>query len=287
MKNESSAGPAGFLETLYGGIDMTHINDGGVECAKMGNSVGSRAIETSIISLIALYELRKGINQFKQLEYTKADLNIKRILSSQRRTYLLVILTLVFGVEIGFKLQQKQLIFLLNPCHIFTMLQIYFLASRPTTKMLFLFHSHQPILFGTLLAMIFPETETRYHPLQKEIYWIQHLLIYTIPAQLMPLGGPYKLKNNERQECKSWWYNVSIGAGCLYHWCFLQGISLLTTCNLNFMLCANPDDPFRGPFYRVIAFFYFHILFWLHSKMYKYVSKVIMGLFGPEEIKED
>ena len=47
MKNESSAGPAGFLETLYGGIDMTHINDGGVECAKMGNSVGSRAIETS------------------------------------------------------------------------------------------------------------------------------------------------------------------------------------------------------------------------------------------------
>ena len=48
-----------------------------------------------------------------------------------------------------------------------------------------MFHAHQPILFGTLLAMIFPETATRHHPLQKETYWVQHLLIYTIPAQLM------------------------------------------------------------------------------------------------------
>jgi len=77
------------------------------------------------------------------------------------------------------------------------MMQIYFLAARPTTRMLFLFHSHQPILFGTLLAMIFPETETRHHPLQKEIYWIQHLLIYTIPAQLMVicLSGTNNLKH--------------------------------------------------------------------------------------------
>lgn len=78
-----------------------------------------------------------------------------------------------------------QMIFCFNPCHIFTVMQIYFLASRPTKWMHFLFHSQQPILFGTLLAMIFPETATRHHPLQKEIYWIQHLLIYTIPAQLM------------------------------------------------------------------------------------------------------
>ena len=160
------------------------------------------------------------------------------------------------------------MIFCFNPCHIFTVMQIYFLASRPTKWMHFLFHSQQPILFGTLLAMIFPETATRHHPLQKEIYWIQHLLIYTIPAQLMvcilfaifvmmlmlfkPLGGPYSLKDNTM-----WWYKISIGVGCLYHWIFLQGVSLLTTCNLNFMLCANPDDPFNGPYYRVAAFIYF------------------------------
>lgn len=73
-------------------------------------------------------------------------------------------------------------------------MQIYFLASRPTKWMHFLFHSQQPILFGTLLAMIFPETATRHHPLQKEIYWIQHLLIYTIPAQLMVSNNKFRYR---------------------------------------------------------------------------------------------
>jgi len=80
-----------------------------------------------------------------------------------------------------------------------------------------------------------------------------------------------------------WWYWLSISVGMIYHWVVLQGISVSTFCNLNFMLCANPGDPFRGPYYRVAAFFYFHALFWLHSKVYKYVAMVLMGIFGPEE----
>ena len=98
---------------------------------------------------------------------------------------------------------------------------------------------------------------------------MQHLLIYTIPAQLMvvlldlkkvskfrkkPLGGPFQIKN---ENDPTWWYKLSIGVGCLYHWVVLQTVSLLTTCNLNFMLCANPDDPFNGPYYRYAGFFYF------------------------------
>ena len=40
--------PAGILETLYGGVDMTHINDGGIECLKQGNSLQARFIETLV-----------------------------------------------------------------------------------------------------------------------------------------------------------------------------------------------------------------------------------------------
>jgi len=50
----------------------------------------------------------RGVKKYRELEYSSADLNIKRILASQRRTFLLVLLTLVFGIEIGFKLQEKQ-----------------------------------------------------------------------------------------------------------------------------------------------------------------------------------
>ena len=49
--------PAGILETLYGGVDMTHINDGGIECLKQGNSLQARFIETLVgdNSLIYIY----------------------------------------------------------------------------------------------------------------------------------------------------------------------------------------------------------------------------------------
>ena len=52
--------PAGILETLYGGVDMTHINDGGIECLKQGNSLQARFIETLVgdISLKYIDQLK-------------------------------------------------------------------------------------------------------------------------------------------------------------------------------------------------------------------------------------
>ena len=55
--------PAGILETLYGGVDMTHINDGGIECLKQGNSLQARFIETLV-----------GDNFFKTLSYRLYDI---------------------------------------------------------------------------------------------------------------------------------------------------------------------------------------------------------------------
>ena len=74
-------------------------------------AIQARFIEIMFVSVISIYEVIQGYRQFKKTEFTTKDLNTKRILSSQRRTYLLVILTLVFGIEIGFKLQSKQVRF--------------------------------------------------------------------------------------------------------------------------------------------------------------------------------
>ena len=62
------------------------------------------------------------------------------------------------------------------------------------------------------------------------------------------------MKENDHS---SWWFWISIGGGMVYHWLILQGVSVATFVNLNFMLCANPGDPFKGPYYRVAGFFYF------------------------------
>ena len=84
------------------------FSDGGVECAKLGGSLTFRAVETCFVAVVAVLETVKGYKEFKSIKFDEKDLNTNRILSSQRRTYLLVILTLVFGTEIGFKLQSRQ-----------------------------------------------------------------------------------------------------------------------------------------------------------------------------------
>ena len=40
------------------------------------------------------------------------------------QTFLLVVLTFIFGIELGFKLASKQTLYLLNPCHVLTAAQV-------------------------------------------------------------------------------------------------------------------------------------------------------------------
>ena len=92
---------------MIGGVDMSLINDGGAECAAQ-SSLSARVIETAIVVAVAAVEIRRALALFRAS--SQIDLNTKRILSSQRRTFLLVFLTLTFGVEIGFKLVNRQVI---------------------------------------------------------------------------------------------------------------------------------------------------------------------------------
>ena len=43
---------------------------------------------------------------------------------------LLVLLTLVFGVELGYKICSMQVLYLLNPCHVITMIEVGVAQAR-------------------------------------------------------------------------------------------------------------------------------------------------------------
>jgi hypothetical protein len=106
MFNHSVAAKS-FRDVLYGGVDPYHINDGGLECFNE-TTLSYRFCESLVVIFLGILELKRGLRMFEKAE--PIVLNTKRILGSQRRTFLLVILTLTFGIEIGFKLVNKQVI---------------------------------------------------------------------------------------------------------------------------------------------------------------------------------
>lgn len=184
---------------------------------------------------------------------------------------LLIMMTLTLGVEIGFKFATRTVIYILNPCHITTLMQIYLLAcNKPKKSTTALFRLQMNYLNGPLLAFMFPETDSRQLPLEAAAYWIQHALMCIIPIFLLRSGGVY---NMEAINDFSW--NIIGYAGLIaYHYALLQVVSIPTQVNLNHMLCPALKDPFDGPNYRTMAVIHEAILCTL-------LCKLVTFLFSP------
>lgn len=120
-----------LLDWIYGGVDPKFEGNGGPECAAFLGPQ-QRISESLVIFLISLVEIGvalKKINLSKEhkvvgKDYTKAKED------SLVKNLLLVALCMTFGVEVGFKFATKTVIYLLNPCHVITMVQVR-MTRRP------------------------------------------------------------------------------------------------------------------------------------------------------------
>ncbi|XP_061514675.1 transmembrane protein 164 isoform X1 [Anopheles gambiae] len=187
------------------------------------------------------------------------------------KQFLLVTMTLTLGVELGFKFATRTVIYILNPCHITTIMQIYLLACNKSTKSsTVLFRLQMNYLNGPLLAFMFPETDSRQLPLESSIYWIQHALMCIIPIFLLKSGGVYNMEPLNDFT----WNVIGYATLILYHFGILQVIASPVQVNLNHMLCPALKDPFEGSNYRVYAVFHEAILCTL-------LCKIITFLFSP------
>ena len=85
----------------------------------------------------------------------------------------------------AYKFATKQLIWLFNPCHMTSFLQMYLLASEATPFNNKVFQIMLHTMHGPLAAILFPVTDSLLLPFEPEIYWIQHILIIIIPLYLV------------------------------------------------------------------------------------------------------
>ena len=116
-----------MLEWAYSGVDFELYGNGGIECRNYLPPF-QLVLETIFIVIYAstceiYYPWYRSVCNYKpNLEFRERF----------GRKLLLAGLCIIWGIEIGFKLSTRQFIFILNPCHIVTFIQvnIFFLALK-------------------------------------------------------------------------------------------------------------------------------------------------------------
>ncbi|KAL0274060.1 UNVERIFIED_CONTAM: hypothetical protein PYX00_006581 [Menopon gallinae] len=254
-----------MIEWAMSGVN-TSSTSGGPVCRSFMSDT-RRLTETVVAIILALVLI---IWSYSNLTLPKNNQYIYK--HQTGKTLLLVIFSVAFGVEIGFKFASKTVIYLLNPCHVMTLVQLYLLAATPSNTVTSMFRIHLNLLNGPILAFLFPETDNRRLPFEKWIYWIQHSLLIIVPTYLLRQGGIYNVEPLDDMS----WVTFSYGLNILYHYLLLQPLALPTEVNLNHMLCPAEMDPFSGPYYRVFATIHQGILCPLACKIAcKYLSTSI------------
>lgn len=271
----AAVGPGHFLDAMYGGVDPNITGNGGPECAAF-LSARQRALETALMVAVSLLQIvlaceKIGAGFWERREPAGSPSDHPQTLG---KNLLQAALCLTFGLEIGFKCASKTLIYLLNPCHVLTALQIFLLTCPPCRAVLILFRLHVHMLNGPLLALVFPVLNTRLLPFETEVYYIQHVLMYVVPFYLLNRGGVYKPE--PLGDFK--WAVLATGLLFLYHYTILQALALVTMVNLNSMLCPAVSDPFHGPFYRMWASLHQTALLMVHGKLLTLLSLALPTL---------
>ncbi|XP_059225770.1 transmembrane protein 164 [Stomoxys calcitrans] len=223
-----------------------------------------RIIEAILFCLVFICVIRWAIKRLEPIQLPDAkELNKPH---SGMRIALLLTMTLIFGIEMGFKLANRSVIFVLNPCHIQTLVQIYILAAKPSRTTTALFRIQMNNLNGAFLAYIFPEVECRTLPFEQATYWIQHALLYIIPVYILRSG---LCQVEDFRDFN--WVIIGVEFQLIYHFSVLNIFSMYTGINLNHMLCAAESDPFQGQNYRIAAVIHESILCPILNKLTVYL----------------
>merc|ERR1712130_386344 len=235
-----------YFDWLAGGVDHSLPGNGGPNCSSFRSS--NRWIwETVLLTAFNLSIACLAQNRVQQRQRKESK---ERSKPEWRPSCLsqmgLVLHTLILGIQLGYKVASRQLVYILSPCHAVTTLQVFLMAAPPCFSTSIIFQAHLGLLNGAVLALIFPVLDTYIMPGEVELFWVQHLAMLLVPILLVathsesfsvpPVGSLYPAL-------------LSYAVFFLYHLLILQPAALLTGVNLDFIMCPAPNAPFHGSNY--------------------------------------
>lgn len=108
------------LDWVCGGVDPNLEGNGGPACVQFLPPV-QRTLETLLIALIALFEMAVT---WPYLKVPSSSVHTSGGSERTMKRILLVLLCLTLGIEIGLKFASRTIIYLLNPCHMLSIIQV-------------------------------------------------------------------------------------------------------------------------------------------------------------------
>lgn len=173
----------------YDGVNGSIPRNTGPECVEYLTTI-RHIIESAVMVPLAIVILKYGLVRLPTIRFNYDNANQIFAL----RQLLLITMTALLGLEMGFKLCTRTAIYILNPCHVTSMLQVYLLAAKPSKWTTTLFRIHINFLNGPLLAFLFPEHDSRKITFELSTYYMQHGLMFVIPFYLIRHGGSHCCK---------------------------------------------------------------------------------------------
>ena len=104
----------------YSGVNYSLAGNGGEECLRYIPNY-QKLIETVLISAVGFLEIKTS---YPHLKLADVPVNSSSNVDRFGKKLLLVVMSLTFGIELGFKFATRQMIWILNPCHLVTMMQV-------------------------------------------------------------------------------------------------------------------------------------------------------------------
>ncbi|GAB6021303.1 hypothetical protein CHUAL_003918 [Chamberlinius hualienensis] len=112
------------LKWIYDGVDPSIPGNGGPDCASY-SSMYYRVLEATIVIFISSFYAYWGWKRIRVKNlYAVSKQLVEDVHTQQLKKYLLAVMCLLFGCELGFKFASRTVIYILNPCHLVTIVQI-------------------------------------------------------------------------------------------------------------------------------------------------------------------